>query len=116
LEGEDELQRRLEEWLSTRSSPPTVFEVIETGDGLLFAAYITKAFRAAALIAAEERERVTRLRSAALETYSGDGEKTENFLRSPHKRLAGRTPLRAAVSSEEGLEEVLRVLQRLISR
>jgi hypothetical protein len=115
LESEDELLRRLEEWLATRSAPPTIFDVIATGDGLLFAAYVTKAFRAAAAVAVEERERVIRLRSAALASHE-DREETENFLRKPHGSLAGRTPLEAAVASDRGLEEVLRLLRSQIER
>ena len=112
MESEDELLRRLEEWLATRSTPPTVFDVIATGDGLLFAAYITKAFRTAAAIAVEERERANRLRSAALAAYSGNEEEAENFLRSPQRSLAGRTPLQAAIASDGGAEEVMRLLGR----
>ena len=52
---EDELLAKLEEWLAAREEPPTVFDVIETGDGELLAAFILEAFRAAAREAVIER-------------------------------------------------------------
>jgi hypothetical protein len=112
LESEDELLRRLEEWLATKSEPPTIFDVIETGNGLLIAAFVTKAFRAAAITAVEERERVRRIRAAALSHYKGHEQDAESFLRSPNAALRGRTPLQAAVGSQGGAEEVMRLLGR----
>lgn len=109
---EDELLQRLERWLATRSKPPTVFEVIETRDGLLFAAYVSKAFHAAAVAAVEETERVIRIRAAALSYFGGDESEAETFLRSPHALLNGDTPLRAAVASQDGAEKVRTLLTR----
>lgn len=52
---EDELLAKLEEWLAAREEPPTVFDVIETGDGELLAAFILKGFRTAARQAVVDR-------------------------------------------------------------
>ncbi len=52
---ENELLARLEEWLAGQSEPPTLFDVIATGDRELLAAFILKGFRAAARQAVVER-------------------------------------------------------------
>jgi len=52
---ENELPARLEQWLADRSEPPTLFDVLATGDHELFAAFILKGFRAAARQAVIER-------------------------------------------------------------
>lgn len=52
---ENELLARLEQWLAAQSAPPTLFDVIATGDHVLFAAFILKGFRAAARQAVIER-------------------------------------------------------------
>ena len=44
---EAELLARLQKWVAGRRKPPTVLEVIETGDGELFAAFVLEAFRQA---------------------------------------------------------------------
>lgn len=45
---EHELLARLEQWLAARTEPPSIFDVIATGDGDLFAAFLLKGFRIAA--------------------------------------------------------------------
>ncbi len=89
---EDELLAKLEEWLAAREKPPTVFDVIETGDGELLAAFILNAFRVAAREAVIERlagatvafpGEVSEARNAVMRVYDGlarawsldDGEK-----------------------------------------
>lgn len=52
---EAELLAKLHKWLAGRRSPPSIFEVIETGDGELAAAFILKGFRAAAREAVVDR-------------------------------------------------------------
>jgi rhodanese-related sulfurtransferase len=64
---EDELLGKLERWLAGRPAPPSIFEVIETGDGQLAAAFVLKHFRSAAKQAV-----VDRLRGEAGALYSGD--------------------------------------------
>lgn len=46
MESEKEIVGRLEEWIATRRTPPTVFDVIATGNADLVAAYVLKAFQA----------------------------------------------------------------------
>lgn len=64
---EDELLAKLERWLASRPAPPNIFEVIETGDGELFAAFVLKGFRAAAREAV-----VDRLQGEAAQMYRGE--------------------------------------------
>lgn len=52
---EDDLLAKLERWLATRTDPPSVFDVIATRDGELFAAFILKAFRVATRQAVVDR-------------------------------------------------------------
>lgn len=52
---EEELLAKLERWLASRPAPPSIFEVIETGDGQLTAAFVLKRFRAAARQAVVDR-------------------------------------------------------------
>lgn len=52
---EEELLAKLERWLDSRPTPPNIFEVIETGDGQLTAAFVLKRFRAAARQAVVDR-------------------------------------------------------------
>ena len=52
---EGKLLARLEHWLAARAAPPTLFDVIETGDRELLAAFILKGFRATARQAVVER-------------------------------------------------------------
>lgn len=64
---EEELLAKLERWLATRPAPPSIFEVIETGDGQLTAAFVLKRFRAAARQAV-----VARLQGEAGAMFPGD--------------------------------------------
>jgi hypothetical protein len=109
-DNEESLQR-LEAWLSCQSVPPTLFDVLRTGDVDLFSAYILKGFRGAAAKAVEERERVTVARSAVLKTFEGDAERAENFLRAKHPLLGGATPLEKVAQSEAGAAQVVRLAQ-----
>jgi hypothetical protein len=52
---EEELLAKFERWLATRPAPPTIFEVIETGDRQLTVAFVLKRFRAAARQAVVDR-------------------------------------------------------------
>jgi len=53
--SENELLEKLEAWLAPQVGEPTIFDVMATGDGELLAAYILKAFRAAAAQAVADR-------------------------------------------------------------
>ncbi|PWG02132.1 hypothetical protein DF286_04055 [Sphingosinicella humi] len=110
LESEGDLLLKLERWLATRSRPPTLGDVLETRDIGLLGAYILKGFRAAAAEAVEQRERVARVRRAAIKAFDGCQDQAEDFLRSHHDELGGGTPLHIAVSSDEGAEAVLQIL------
>lgn len=55
MRPEEELLAKLERWLAACSEPPTVFDVIETEDRELLAAFILKGFRAAARQAVVDR-------------------------------------------------------------
>jgi hypothetical protein len=52
--SESELLAKLESWLSNQDQPPTIFDIIRSGDGDLFAAYTLIKFRRAARKAALE--------------------------------------------------------------
>lgn len=52
---EDKLLAQLERWLAERDGSLTIFEIIQEGDGELFAAYVLKSFRAAARDAVLDR-------------------------------------------------------------
>lgn len=52
---EHELLAKLEQWLAAQAEPPTLFDVIATGDRELVAAFILKGFRAAARQAVVDR-------------------------------------------------------------
>lgn len=53
--SEAELLARLESWSAGQATPPSLSDVIESGDGQLLAAYILRAFRAAAASAVAKR-------------------------------------------------------------
>lgn len=70
MTGEQDLLARLERWLEAQPELPTIFDVIATRDGELLAAYLLKAFRAAAREAVIERlehEAVTKLSDGTAE-------------------------------------------------
>ena len=104
----------LEEWRGRQSSRPTLSDVLETRDGRLIGAYILSVFRTAAAEAVEGHERVKRIRSIVLEMYDGDAQKAEKFLRHRFRRLDRRTPLRRALESEAGAEEVIRFIGQFL--
>lgn len=52
--SEAELIAKLDQWLAQQEGKPTIFEVLATGDGELFGAYVLQRFRAAASQAALE--------------------------------------------------------------
>ena len=99
----------LEQWLSAQPAPPTIFDVFESGNTQIIAAYITAAFRQAAAEAVEEDKRAARVRAAAIAKY-GDPVEAEVFLRSKNPSLEGRDPLRHAVASEERARLVLNLI------
>lgn len=55
MSSEGELFAKLDSWLELRPAEPTIFEVVQTGDAELFAAFVLRHFRAAAKEAAAER-------------------------------------------------------------
>ncbi|SBV34040.1 protein of unknown function [uncultured Sphingopyxis sp.] len=87
--------------------------MLETRDSGLLGAYILKGFRIATAEAVIQRERVARVRRAAIKAFDGDEDRAEDFLRSRQGELGGRPPLRAAVSSDDGAEAVLRILSQI---
>lgn len=107
MPDERELLDQLERWLATRPHPPTILDVVATGNIELFAAFVLKGFRQAAAQAVEENERVAWVRSALLEYYDGDAERMEAFLRGPHPLLIGLTPLQKSLRSDEDAREVV---------
>jgi hypothetical protein len=97
----------LERWEAAQLKPPTIFDVLETGDINLFGAFVLRAFRAAAAEAVEETRRVQRVRSAVLKAFHGHAKAAESFLRTPDESLAGKTPLELAVASDAGAATVV---------
>lgn len=104
----------LARWEAKQSEPPSLSDVLETHDGRLIGAYILRGFRTAAVEAVESHERVIRIRLAVLEMYKGDAQKAERFLRHRFKGLGRQAPLRKALESEAGAEEVLRFMGQLL--
>ncbi len=102
----------LQRWEAAQSEPPTLLDVLATGNIGFFSAYVLRAFRAAAAIAVEERERVARVRQLILGAFDGDAARMEAFLRNPSKDLGGLIPLKLAVESEEGAERVIDAAER----
>lgn len=107
MPDERELLDQLERWLADQPNPPTIFDVIATGNIELFSAYVLKGFRQAAAQAVEENKRVAWVRAALLEYYDGDAERMEAFLRGPHPLLIGLTPLQKSLRSDEDAREVI---------
>lgn len=78
---DNELLSKLELWLAARPEPPTLFEVAETGDGELLAAFILNGFRVAARQAVVDRldreaattfaTEATRMTTAILRVFDG---------------------------------------------
>jgi hypothetical protein len=107
MPDERELLDQLERWLADQPRPPTIFDVIATGNIELFSAFVLKGFRQAAAQAVEENERVARVRAALLEYYEGDAERMEAFLRGPHPLLMGLTPLQKSLRSDRDARQVI---------
>lgn len=57
-----ELELELERWTAAQPAPPTLWDVVETGDPRLIAAWITPVFRRAVAQAGEKTARVERVR------------------------------------------------------
>ncbi|WP_338503695.1 hypothetical protein V6R86_08470 [Sphingomonas kaistensis] len=55
MSSEEELFAKLDRWLETLPAEPTIFQVAETKDADLFAAYVLRHFRAAAKDAVADR-------------------------------------------------------------
>lgn len=55
MSSEEELFVKLDRWLALQPAEPNIFEVVETRDAELFAAYVLRHFRAAARAAVAER-------------------------------------------------------------
>jgi hypothetical protein len=111
VKTEDELLSKLDRWVSQQSQPPTLKDVLATGDVELFGAYILRGFREAASAAVAARERVDAVRAVALDVFGGDVDAAEVFLRSPHPRLDGNAPLAMAADTPEGASNVVAMLR-----
>ena len=109
--SEEEKDRlALKRWIAAQPAPPTLWEVLETRDPRLIAAWITPIFRRAAAEAAEQTKRVERVRAVVRDAYGGDVAKAEEFLRRGHPALGGDTPLQRAVQSEAGAQQVIQLV------
>ena len=76
--SEEELMRRLEAWEAQLEKPPTIWEVVQHGDGRIAAAYITRNFRIAAKEAVRSHERAQKLRGIAV-AFFADAEMLNGF-------------------------------------
>ncbi len=107
---EDEDRLALKRWIAAQPAPPTLWDVLETRDPRLIAAWITPVFRRAAAQAIEETKRIDQVRGLVRDAYSGDAARAEEFLRRAHPALGGDTPLQRTVQSEAGAQEVIRLV------
>lgn len=112
--SEEEDQQALDQWIAAQPGPPTLRDVLATGNIRLFAAFVTRGFRQAAAEAVKETKRAERVRALVREAYGGDDARAEEFLRRQHPALGGDTPLQRAVQSEEGAEEVIQLVGRAL--
>ncbi len=103
----------LQAWEAEQPTPPTLFDVLATRNINLLGAYVLRAFRSAAAIAVEQRERVARVRRLVIEAFGGDTNRAEAFLRHPNVDLGGAQPLELAVQSDAGAEKVISAVARL---
>jgi hypothetical protein len=101
-----ELWLELEGWEATLTAPPSIFQVLETGDGRLIGAYILRGFRAAARAGVSERHRVMELRDFAYLAFDG-AKLAERFLTELEPTLNDQSPLQAAVASGEGRDNAI---------
>jgi hypothetical protein len=104
----EQLLCELQEWEAAQSSPPTLFDVVRTGNANLTAAFLARGFQAAARKAVRGSERVFELRNLAHAAIV-DPDAAEVFLRSYHLELR-RTPLEAAVESSDGFVDGIKAL------
>lgn len=88
MANEDQLLAKLDEWLARQKTQPTIFEVIETGDGELIAAFVLKGFRSAARDAV-----LHRLDRAGLRSILADGATVSSAVFRVFDRLAVRWQL-----------------------
>lgn len=102
----------LTRWEAARSQPATVFDVLASGNIKLFAAFVLRAFRAAARVSVEESKRAARVRAAVVEGFAKDAVAAETFLKTPHPELEGQTPLVTAVASDAGAASVIALAGR----
>lgn len=114
MSNDEEDRQELERWLAAQPSPPNIFDALASRQPGVIRAYLTRAFREAAAQVVEERERVARVRAFAVEAFGGNAQRAEDFLRSAHPSLAD-TPLRVAVQSHEGAEEVITLLREHVN-
>lgn len=77
--SEEEDQQALDKWIAAQPSPPTIWEVLESRNGRLFTAFVTRGFRQAAAEAAEETKRVERVREVVREAYGGIARRWRSF-------------------------------------
>lgn len=104
-----ELFLELEQWEAKQSYPPSVFQVVETGNPRLIGAFILRGFRQAARKAVGDHRRVMELRELAYLAFEA-ADAAESFLRTPSGRLDDRTPLQAAMTDGAGRDQALREL------
>jgi hypothetical protein len=97
---EEQLLQGLDEWLEQQSTPPTIFDVVKSGNANVMAGFTLRAFRSAAREAVRQQGRVFNLRNLAYAAFNDPGA-GEDFLRTRTGSL-GFTPLEAAVSSSDG--------------
>lgn len=101
----------LERWESRQTRAPSFLDVLETRDPRLIGAFVLRVFTAATVEAAARRERVQRVRTAALRMHRSDVQLTEVFLRRPHASLGHRTPLQEVAESAAGEAAVLSLIE-----
>lgn len=82
---------------------PNIFEVIRSGDKEAFLRLVTEKFREGAA----EGHRQTLAVKAAMAAFGGDNAKAIEFLNKPHSELHGALPMQVAGASDEGLANVI---------
>ncbi len=108
--SEDELMKRLSEWLRSQPEPPNILQILADEDTQLAAAFILSAFRVAAKEGVEKRADILRLRFHLLRLCGGDTVQVDKVLRTPHPRLDGRSPLQALACGSSGSDEILELI------
>lgn len=82
---------------------PNIFEVIRSGDKEAFLRLVTGKFREGAA----EGHRQTLAVKAAMAAFGGANAKALEFLNRPHPELQGALPMQVAGASDEGLANVI---------